>query len=268
MAEGLRLSGYSVDEIDVVRTELELPTSTEAVFIALHGAFGEDGQVQALLAQQGIPFTGSSAASCRTSFDKIMTRSTLARSGIPVAKGVVIESADQLVPSFPVVAKPPCEGSSLGCHFVRDATHWKAAFDDASKYDRRLLVEHYIPGRELTVGIVGQQTLPVIEIIPEGDWYDFEAKYHGSSTTYVVPANLGGELARRLQSMALSVFHVLGASGFARVDFRLTPENEPVVLELNAIPGFTANSLLPKAARAAGLEFKDLCSQIMENIPE
>ena len=264
IAQGLREGGYDVTEIDIESKNFLIPEGIEAVFVALHGQFGEDGGIQQKLTELGIPFTGSGAESSRVSFDKVLTRDCLEQNGVPVPAGEVIEfSKDRKLP-VPLVVKPPREGSSMGCHLVFEESAWEAAFADAASYSPDVLVEEYIPGRELTVGVVDGQVLPVVEIKPDGEWYDFEAKYLKKDTTYVCPAELDPDLEEQLQSIALKTFQCLEASAFGRVDFRLSPENKPYVLELNAIPGFTATSLLPKAALAAGIGFPELCCRIME----
>jgi len=265
IALGLQEAGYDVLEVDVQDRTPSLPSEVEAVFIALHGTFGEDGGIQQFLENQKIPFTGSNATSCRVAFDKVLTRNALSKNNIPVPAGELLsDSAARTLP-LPVVVKPPCEGSSVGCHLVFEEGEWLEAFADAKHYSGAALVETYIPGRELTVGILDDQVLPVVEICTATTWYDFDAKYVTGETQYRVPAPLSEELTQQLQEMAQNTFVALGASGFARVDFRLSPENKPYVLELNSIPGFTATSLLPKAAAAAGISFPDLCAQIMES---
>jgi len=264
IAQGLREGGYEVHEVDITSREFTLPAGVEAVFVALHGQFGEDGGVQRLLAEMGMPVTGSGAESSRISFDKILTRERLAQHGIPVPKGEVLKAAaDRTIP-VPLVVKPPREGSSVGCHLVFEEQAWEAAFAEAVRYSGDALVEEYIPGRELTVGVVDGQVLPVVEIKPVSEWYDFNAKYVTGDTQYVVPAGLDAASTQQLQAIALQTFQCLGAEGFGRIDFRLAPDGNPYVLELNAIPGFTATSLLPKAAQAAGIGFSELCCRIME----
>jgi D-alanine-D-alanine ligase len=198
------------------------------------------------------------------SFDKILTRAVLIKNNIPVAQGEVLQSSEDRTLQVPVVVKPPREGSSVGCHLVVEASDFEAAFADAQQYSEDVLVEKYIPGRELTVGVVNGQVLPAVEIQPKAEWYDFEAKYMSGDTSYVCPAELEPEIAADLQAIALKTFEALEADTFGRVDFRLSPENKPYVLELNAIPGFTATSLLPKAAQAVGIGFSELCCRIME----
>ncbi|NNJ70577.1 MAG: D-alanine--D-alanine ligase, partial [Kiritimatiellales bacterium] len=199
IAQGLRDGGYDVFEIDIVAKDFSLPEWIEAVFIALHGEFGEDGEIQQLLSDKNIPFTGSGAASCRVSFDKVLTRNCLQENGVSVPRGELIEESAERTIDFPLVVKPPREGSSVGCHIVSDAAHWVAAFSDAAGYSGQALVEEYIPGRELTVGIVDGEVLPVVEIKPAAEWYDFEAKYVTGDTEYIVPAVLEKDMAARLQ---------------------------------------------------------------------
>lgn len=264
VAQGLRDGGYEVAEIDVVARDISLPEDIEAAFVALHGCFGEDGEVQQLLRKAGIPFTGSGPESSRISFDKVLTRERLLANGIPVARGEVLHSSNDRTLGFPLVVKPPREGSSVGCHILMESTGWEDAFNDAAQFSGEALVEAYIPGRELTVGVVDGAVLPAVEIRPKAEWYDYRAKYESDDTDYICPAELAPDLTERLQELALRTFQCLEAEGMGRVDFRLTPDNEPFVLELNAIPGFTASSLLPKAAAAAGTGFSELCCRIME----
>jgi D-alanine-D-alanine ligase len=264
IAQGLREGGYVVEEMDLTSRVFSVSPDIDAVFVALHGEFGEDGVVQKILTDLKISYTGSGAESCRVAFDKVLTRNRLAESGIPVPPGELLAaSADRNI-QFPLVVKPPREGSSVGCHLVFEEDQWDAAFSDAVRYSGEALVEEYIPGRELTVGIVGKTVLPVVEIKTASEWYDFDAKYVTGETEYSVPANLGSEMTCQLQEIALKTFQCLDAEGFGRVDFRLSPEGNPYVLELNSIPGFTTTSLLPKAAEAAGIGFSELCCRILE----
>ncbi len=264
VAGGLREGGYTVEEIDITSRRFSIPEGIEAVFVALHGQFGEDGEIQQILTERGMPYTGSNAESSRVSFDKVLTRDRLQQHGVPVPRGEMLKRAAERTIPVPLVVKPPREGSSVGCYLVFEEHAWESAFDGAAQYSGDVLVEEYIPGRELTVGVVADEVLPVVEIKPAAEWYDFEAKYVTGDTEYTVPAELDEETGSRLQSIALKTFECLGAEGFGRVDFRLSPQNEPYVLELNAIPGFTATSLLPKAAQAAGIGFSELCCRIME----
>ena len=264
IAQGLRDAGYDVVEIDIVAKEFTLPFGVEAAFVALHGTFGEDGEIQKILTGLRMPYTGSDAESCRVAFDKVLTRKQLSKHGIPVPEGEVLTDAPARTLPFPLVVKPPREGSSVGCHLVFEEAQWSDAFADAVRHSGEALVEQYIPGREVTVSMVDEQVLPVVEIKTASGWYDFDAKYVTGETQYIVPAELPPAVTAELQAIALKTFCALDAKGFGRVDFRLSPEGKPYVLELNSIPGFTATSLLPKAAHAAGIDFPELCGRIME----
>lgn len=264
VAAGLREAGYTVDEVDITSVALDLPRGVEAAFVALHGAFGEDGQVQALLEQRRIPYTGSGVEASRAAFDKRLSKVVFDRGGIATPRWEVLGRSSDLRLPLPVVVKPPCQGSTIGVHKVSDASQWAAAFDDAARFDGEVLVEDYIPGRELTVGIVGREALPVIEIVAPDNWYDYRAKYSGvAGTQYLVPAPLDEAVAEHCREIGLRTFVALGCRGMGRVDLRMNSSGELFVLELNNLPGFTATSLLPKAAAQAGLAFPELCDYIM-----
>lgn len=263
VANALRARGYEVAEVDVTAPKVDLPDGVEAVFIALHGAFGEDGALQALLEQRGVPFTGSGSASSRLAFDKAATKRAFERCGISTARYEVLKRGDARTLRLPVVVKPPRQGSSIGLSKVFTEAEWTPALESAFAYDSEALVEVFIPGAELTVGIIGDQVLPVVEIRAPDGYYDFRAKYTKGLTEYLVPAPLDAEQTRLCQSLAWRTFEALGCRGLGRVDIRLTPEGHAYVLEMNTIPGFTETSLLPKAARAAGLEFGELCEKIL-----
>lgn len=264
IARGLRARGYEVTEVDLRGPRLELPAGTDAVFVALHGRFGEDGGVQRLLERRGMPYTGSDAASCRLAFDKRRTRRALEAAGLPVAPGVAIRSLPKVCPlPLPVVVKPSREGSSVGCHRVRTPGRWARAAADALSFHGEAVVEEFIEGRELTVGVVGGRALPIVEIVAPNGEYSYKAKYTPGMTKYLCPADLPPRLAERIAACGRAVFRALGASGMGRVDFRLRPDGRFYVLELNSIPGFTETSLLPKAAAAAGIGFAALCERIL-----
>lgn len=263
VARALKEKGYDVVELDVHGREIFLPQGIGAVFIAMHGTFGEDGQLQEILAQKGMPYTGSGPAASRLAFDKVASKRVFERAGINSARYEVLRRGDTRTIPVPVVAKPPREGSSVGLSCVKQEQDWAAAFDRALAVDSEVLVEAFIEGRELTVGIVDGQVLPVVEIRPKGGVYDYEHKYTKGMTEYLCPAPLTDEETRLCQSLALRTYNALGARGMGRVDIRLTPDGFPFVLELNTIPGFTETSLLPKAAKAAGISFGDLCERIL-----
>ena len=263
IAKGLRQKGYEVAEVDIRGRELELPPGIDAVFIALHGEFGEDGDVQSLLKGRGIPYTGSGVESSRLAFDKVGSKKVFIRKGIPTPDYEVLQRGGKRQLKLPVVVKPVRQGSSIGLHRVFAESEWAAAMEDALKYDADVLVEQFIEGRELTVGVVGDQVLPVVEIRAPGGFYDYAAKYTKGKTEYLVPAPITAEQAKECQSLGLRTFVALGCRGMGRVDIRMTPEGRCHVLEMNSIPGFTETSLLPKAARAAGIEFPELCDRIL-----
>ncbi len=264
VAKGLKAAGYEVVEIDVRERELDIPDGVEAVFIALHGEFGEDGQVQSLLEARKIPYTGSNPASSRASFDKRLSKAIFIQTGIPTAPYEVLAPGSQMTLPYPVVIKPPCQGSTIGIFKVNSQAGWDAAFQESLKYDGEVIAETFIPGRELTVGIVGETVLPAIEILAPDGWYDFTAKYGKGQSRHLCPAPLTPAIANRAREIALETFRALGCHGLGRVDFRLTDAGQLYVLELNNIPGFTETSLLPEAAHAAGIGFAELCATIME----
>lgn len=263
VAKALRSLDYEVEELDVTGYEVALPTGCEVAFIALHGTFGEDGQLQALLEQRGIPFTGSGSASSKLSFDKVASKRVFERQGIATPRYEVLAPGQVRTLPLPVVVKPPRQGSSIGISKVFKDEEWPAALAAALKLDTEALVETFIEGAELTVGVVGEQVLPIVEIRAPQGYYDYRAKYTKGLTEYLVPAPLDESLTRKCQELAWRTFTALDCRGLGRVDIRLTPDGHPYVLELNSIPGFTETSLLPKAARSVGLEFPALCEKIL-----
>jgi len=264
VAKGLKSAGYEVIEVDVKGRTLDLPRPVDGVFIALHGEFGEDGQIQQLLEARKIPYTGSNPASSRAAFDKRLSKEIFVKRGIPTAPYEVLGPTGKLTLPYPVVIKPPCQGSTIGIFKINSADEWTLKVQESLRYDGEIIAETFIPGRELTIGIVGDIAFPAIEILAPDGWYDFNAKYGKGQSRHLCPAPLDAALANRAKNIALDTFKALGCRGLGRVDFRLTDDGELYVLELNNIPGFTETSLLPEAAQAAGIGFPDLCAQIME----
>ncbi len=263
VAGGLRAAGYDVAEIDVRDRELHLPAGIEAVFIVLHGDYGEDGAVQRQLEERGIPFTGSGSRSSARTFDKLASKQLFVRERIPTPDYEVLGPGGRRSMPLPVVVKPVRQGSSLGVHRVFDEAEWPSAFEESLGYEGQVIVETFIPGRELTVGIVGDQVLPMIEIrAPEG-YYDYKAKYTAGVTEYLVPAPVDAGATLLCMDLARRTFNALEGRGMGRVDLRMSDDGRAYVLELNSIPGFTETSLLPKAARAAGIAFPELCERIL-----
>ena len=263
IAAALREAGYPVTEVDVTSAEFTLPATVDAVFVALHGTFGEDGGAQTRLERLGVPYVGARAEASRIAFDKRLSEKCLREKGIPVPLSETLTEARSRSLPLPVVVKPPRQGSSVGCHVVFEESAWEESFADALKYDDEILVQEYIPGREFTVGVVAGEVLPVVEIVTGGGWYDYSAKYEVDTTRYDVPAELDPSVAEEMQRVALRTFDALDCCGFGRVDFRMNPDGALFVLELNTIPGFTSHSLLPKAAAAAGIDFPSLCDRII-----
>jgi len=243
----------------------------DLVFIALHGTYGEDGTLQELLDQNGIVYTGCGPQASRMAMNKAVTQELWRRSGLSIPEYCVVEKkpdgsfAPPDISHYSVAVKPVSEGSSMGVSIVRSRDDLDAALKAAFAYGDQVMVDRFIPGRELTVGILGQKALPVVEIRPQSEFFDFEAKYKQGKTAYLVPAPLEEETARILQECALKAFRALNGRDLARVDFILEEETQcPYLLEMNTIPGFTQTSLLPMAAVQEGYSFEQLCVLIAE----
>lgn len=265
IANGLRQNGYEIEEIDITGTDFSIPPGVEAAFIALHGDFGEDGRIQRILEERQIPYTGAGSEASWLAFAKDRTKEILVRRGIATPSYEILSRQQQgRKKSLPVVVKPTRQGSSFGVHLVFDENTWNDSLADALSYNGEVLVEAYIDGRELTVGIVDHEILPVIEIQAPAGNYDYRAKYTKGLTEYLVPAPIEKQTAQLSQQLAWDTYCALNCRGLGRVDLRLAPDGKLYVLELNTIPGFTETSLLPKAAKAAGYSFPALCERIME----
>jgi D-alanine-D-alanine ligase len=261
----------------LLRVGAAMREQVDVAFLALHGGAGEGGVLQALLSSIPVPFTGSSAAASAMSMDKILTKRIMTSLDIPTPPWTAL-SVPPMVPAaalrdtpvgeLPAVVKPVAEGSSVGVGIVLDASDWDAALQAAAQAAGpkgstvKVLVEKYIGGRELTVGILDARPLPVLEIQPRSGFYDYENKYTAGASEYQVPAEIDPEAARLLQEQAAGLFTALGCRGMARVDYRFSREEVGYCLELNTIPGLTSTSLLPKAARAAGVDFGELLETI------
>jgi D-alanine-D-alanine ligase len=262
VAKALRAAGAQVIEIDVTTPEITLPESVDLAFNIIHGTFGEDGQLQSLLHDRGIPYTGEGIAGSRTAFDKILSKEAFDRAGVPTSKWEKIRQSEAPSLPLPYVVKAPRQGSSVGVHIIRDAATLPAALEDCFQYGDEVLIESFFTGRELTVGILGREALPVVEIIPRDGFYDYDHKYTSGASEYFVPAPLTEAQAASVQSTACAAHHALGLEVYSRVDILLGPDGSMSVLEINTIPGMTELSLLPKAAAVAGLDFPALCEEI------
>jgi D-alanine-D-alanine ligase len=245
----------------------------QIAFIALHGPGGEDGTIQGMLEVLHIPYTGSGVRACAVAMDKAITKSILEHGGIPVPRGFVrtIRERRKPLPSgfrFPLVVKPVSQGSTLGITIVRKSRDLSKGLEAAFAYGATVLIEEYIDGRELTVGILNDRPLPVVEIIPRSGFYDFAAKYTPGASVYKAPAPLSSRQTKQIQALALDVHRHFGCRGATRVDFRMDRKGSPFVLELNTVPGMTETSLLPMAAKAARLSYEDMVEAILESAIE
>ena len=267
IADALQKNGYQVTRIDVTPafSEKAGDLDIDIAFIALHGEFGEDGQIQQILDARHIPYIGSGAEASRVSMDKVESKRIFKAQDIPTPAYIVIdadkpqdaEGFDEI--SFPLVVKPVNGGSSIGITIVRTKDLLDAALHEALRYDSRVIIEEYIKGRELTVSVLAGEALPVIELRTRREFYDYEAKYNDDDTEYLCPVEISDTLQAQAKELAVKTNSALGARGFCRVDIMMDGKNRLYVLELNTIPGFTTHSLLPKAAAAAGISFPELC---------
>jgi D-alanine-D-alanine ligase len=233
--------------------QLPAVRDAEVLFLSVHGGTGEGGTLQAVLDVIGIPYTGSGSLGSALAMDKDLSKRLFRAAGVPVpALG------------WPVIVKPSRGGSTVGLTLVQSAKGLDDALALAGRYDREVMVEEFIPGRELTVGILGDVPLPVGEIIPQHELFDYECKYTPGMSEEIFPAHLDTSVARKLQELALAAHRSLKLGGYSRVDFRLSPEGDIFCLEANTLPGMTRTSLLPQAARAAGIDFPQLCDRICQ----
>jgi D-alanine-D-alanine ligase len=274
-ARGVRAAppeSESLGRLDVAAVVelLALPevSGADVVFPILHGGAGEDGTLQAILELAGVTFTGSRHLGCALAMDKETSKRLFLQAGLPTPPWRTVTAAADAdlraeEPGLPAVVKPNREGSTVGLSVVRDADALPAAIRAARRHDSEVLVERFVQGRELTVAVVGDEALPVGEIIPEHEIFDYECKYQPGMAREIFPAELPEAVARRVRSTALAAHRALKLEGFSRVDFMLDEEGTPWCLEANALPGMSANSLVPKAGAAAGLSFPELCDRIV-----
>jgi len=247
--------------------ELPVVKGAEVLLLCLHAGRGEGGALQAILDVIGVPYSGSGALPSALAMDKDLSKRLFRAAGVPVPSWFMTPPpvAPEDVATalgWPVIVKPSKMGSSVGMTLVKNARGLDAAIELARRYDDEVMAEQFIPGRELTVGILGDVPLPVGEIIPKHELFDYECKYTPGMSEEIFPAKLDARLARRLQELALTAHRALKLGGYSRVDFRLSPEGDIFCLEANTLPGMTRTSLLPQAARAAGIEFPELCERI------
>jgi D-alanine-D-alanine ligase len=276
--DALERLGHDVVGIDVGpdvvdRLQAERP---DVAFVAMHGRDGEDGTVQELLELVGIPYTGSGPGACQRCWDKVMAKHLMRDAGLSTPDFYAFNEtafrdlgAGRALPAieerldFPVVVKPASGGSALGIKFASAAADVPGALVSAFSYDTKILLERFVDGRELAVGVIDGEALPIVEAIPHGDAYDFEARYSIGSTDFTCPADLSSDVAARVQELAVEVYRLLGCYGFARIDVMLEGDT-PFVLEANAIPGLTETSLFPQAAEAAGIDFDSVVARVLD----
>lgn len=275
-SKGVDAHGFDPGERSLAELAAE---KFDRVFIALHGRYGEDGTLQGVLEQLGIPYTGSGVMASAIGMDKVMTKRIWLSHGLPTPRFIVLDSKDSTgedlrkVPEelgLPLMLKAPHEGSTIGISKVTSEAEMQGGFDLCAKYDEVVLAEEFVSGRELTVPVLGKgrnaRALPIVEIrAPQGN-YDYQNKYFSDDTQYLCPAPLDEELTRRIQSIAVRAFNALNCAGWARVDFMLrASDNEPFLLEINTSPGMTGHSLVPMSAKAAGVSYEDLCVEILRS---
>lgn len=267
--EALQAEGFvNVAPITVDAPDPAIPAETELCYNIIHGTYGEDGALQQYLEKKGIPYTGAGSSASRNCFDKILTKKILLEAGVPTPKSEILKKGDMPTIPVPCVIKPPCEGSSVGVEIVREAGQLTQAVEKAGQFATELLVEEFIDGKELTVAILNGEPLPVVHICPRQGFYDYANKYPsltgGVGSDYICPADLTPEETKAVQEAAVAAYRALHVEVYGRVDVLLTSDGKPYVLEINTIPGMTSSSLFPKAAKAAGISYGELCTRIAE----
>ncbi len=275
--QALKNKGYQAAALDLKYSTIQdiEDYKPDLAFLALHGKYGEDGTIQGMLEIMGIPYTGSGVAASAICMNKILTKKILCYEGIPTAPFTVLSKDSfrgqgDLLPLLdkyqtPVVVKAVTQGSTIGTYVVRREDDLLKAVEEAFSFDDEVIVEKFIDGMELTVAIIGNRSLmilPVIEIVPRNEYYDYESKYTPGMSTHIIPARVNGDTMERVKAVSAQAFKVLGCRGCARVDVMLDRQGNPYILELNTIPGMTATSLVPDAGRAAGISWDDLVEKI------
>lgn len=268
--KGLDLIKIDAKDADSLKDSI-LKSNIDVAFIALHGRFGEDGQVQSILEDLGIPYTGSGPYASKLALDKVLSKEIFKKHNIPTPDYALLKKDQDYKAiidgfSFPFVVKPSNEGSSIGISLVEKPDDIERAIDNAFSYDDNILIEKYIKGIDITVGILDDEPLPVVCIKPKDKFYDFKAKYTSGMSEYIVPADLPDDISKKAQKLSLLAHKVLGCLSFSRVDMLYQEDQSRIfVLEVNTIPGLTPSSLLPKAAKSAGIDFSDICISMVKS---
>jgi len=268
----LRARGVDAHAFDPAEHGLEalIAGRYERAFIALHGRFGEDGTLQGALEWLGLRYTGSGVLGCALAMDKLRAKRLWMAEGLPTPPFEILDAKSDFRATakrlgLPLMVKPVNEGSSIGMSKVRAAGDLEEAYALAVNYDRAVIAEKFVDGTELTAGILGDEALPLIKLETPRDFYDYQAKYVADDTRYLIPCGLPAAKEREVQQLCLRAFRALACSGWGRVDLMLDRAGEPWLLEVNTVPGMTDHSLVPMAARAAGLSYEDLCMRILES---
>ena len=268
--KGLDLIKIDAKDADSLKDSI-LKSNIDVAFIALHGRFGEDGQVQSILEDLGIPYTGSGPYASKLALDKVLSKEIFKKHNIPTPDYALLKKDQDYKAiidgfSFPFVVKPSNEGSSIGISLVEKPDDIERAIDNAFSYDDNILIEKYIKGIDITVGILDDEPLPVVCIKPKDKFYDIKAKYTSGMSEYIVPADLPDDISKKAQKLSLLAHKVLGCLSFSRVDMLYQEDQSRIfVLEVNTIPGLTPSSLLPKAAKSAGIDFSDICISMVKS---
>ena len=267
VADGLRTAGHQVVEIDLQDDCLpDLPSNFDLIFPVLHGEFGEDGRIQKLLEQRDITYVGCNATVSERLMDKHSTASLAKTCGILMPKSLFLTESAPLSLSLPVIVKPTCQGSSFGLSVVQNESQWDAALINAFKFDKEIVVQEFITGVEIAVGVVDGKALPVVEIIPPGEVFDFDAKYAhalGDTAYNCPPTQLNHTACQQAQQIAEKCFKEFNCRDLTRFDF-IIRKDEVFFIEANTIPGFTASSLVPKSAQSIGISFPEICDQLVQ----
>lgn len=267
VAKALRSLKHNVVEVDPKERKWNLPAGTDVVFLALHGEYGEDGAIQAELDARGVPYTGCGAEASRIAFDKVLTKERCIAAGVPTARYKVLRAASDRWPAGfnpPVVLKPVRQGSSVGLQFVDHIDDFPKQLVESLRHGNEVILEERVIGRETTVAILDGKPLPIVEVRPKSGVYTYEVKYTVGSSEYLCPAPFDEAATKRIQDAAVGAYKAVDGRDYARVDVMVGAGDQPVVLEVNTLPGMTETSLFPKAAAAAGMSYADLCQRMVE----
>tara|TARA_Y100000591_G_C21740397_1_gene649023 strand:+ start:64 stop:957 length:894 start_codon:yes stop_codon:yes gene_type:complete len=268
VVEACKVNNYDVETVLIDKNYkkfLPILKQADIVFNALHGTLGEDGTIQKWLEENNIKFTGSDSISSALCMNKIESKKIIKENGFLTPKWVEFEENLEIANiSLPCIVKPNSQGSTFGLTFVNKHQDLRPAILKSQKFDKSMLIEEYIKGREITVGIIGKNVLPIVEIFPDHKIYDYECKYTTGMSNYICPADINNDLSKKIMNDSLKIFDLLGCEDYGRIDFIIDKNNRHYFLELNTLPGMTSTSLLPIAARAYGMSFNSLVKKIIE----